>query len=329
MNRPIRDGFFLVARHQRIVWWIFFVNLVLGFLASVTPRTILHTALDRNFYSQQLGRGFDGTVFSELLTRPEISITPWATGSFVVGVIFLLYMLFISGGVLSAYQHDRKFTRGQFFEFCGDFFWRFVRLMLCSVIPFGIVFGLLSGVNYISGKLSDNAPADRQGFWVQVFGTLVVILIGLFVRAWFDLAQARTVIDHVRGMFFLTFRSLWLSLRHLPRFVFMYFVPALVAAVAIAATWYVWLTIPHTSFGASWILLEVLSLLLIGLRLWQRASMVLWYENYAELHAPPVLAAPAPLPLPVFVDADNSLTESVPPRPEPPPPAGETEDPVI
>ena len=328
MNRPIRDGFFLVARHQRIVWWIFFVNLLLGFLASVTPRTILHSALDRNFYSQQMSKGFDATVFTELLTKPDISATPWATGSLVVGVIFLFYVLFISGGVLSAYHHDRKFTRGQFFEFCGDFFWRFVRLMLCSMIPFGIVFGLLSGVNYISGKMSDNAPSDTQGFWFQVFGTFVVILIGLFVRAWFDLAQARTVIDHVRGMFFLTFRSLWMSLRNLPHFLSIYLVPALVAAVAIVVTWFVWLTIPHTSFGASWLLLEALSLLLIGLRLWQRASMVLWYENYAELHAPPASTPPAPLPRPVFVPVDAGPTEPV-PSTTAPPPEDEGLDPVI
>lgn len=122
MNRPIRDGFFLVWRHQRIVWWIFFVNLVLAFLASITPRIILHPVLDKSLYSEQLSKGFDLSVFGELLSRPDISATPWATSSFVVGVIFLFYMLFLSGGLLSAYQHDRKFTRGQFFEFCGDFF---------------------------------------------------------------------------------------------------------------------------------------------------------------------------------------------------------------
>ncbi len=327
MNRPIRDGFFLVARHQRIVWWIFFVNLLLGFLASVTPRTILHSALDRNFYSQQMGKGFDATVFIELLTRPEISATPWATGSLVVGLIFLLYILFISGGVLSAYHHDRKFTRGQFFEFCGDFFWRFVRLMLCSIVPFGIVFGLLSGVNYFSGKMSDNAAGDTQGFWFQVFGTAVVVLIGLFVRAWFDLAQARTVIDHVRGMFFLTFRSLRLALGNLPRFILMYLVPTLVAVAAIALTWHVWITIPHTSFGASWILHEVLSHELIGLRLWQRAAMILWYENYTELHAPPKVAPPPVLPRPVFAEEGVSQTEPVLPTNTPTPPRDD--DPVI
>ncbi|HEY4978508.1 MAG TPA: hypothetical protein VII25_05020, partial [Candidatus Acidoferrum sp.] len=38
------------------------------------------------------------------------------------------------------------------------------------------------------------------------------------------------------------------------------------------------------------------TLLLVGIRLWQRAATVLWYENYAELHAPPIPLPPSPPP---------------------------------
>jgi hypothetical protein len=312
MKRPIRDGFSLVWSHQRLVWWIFFVNLFLGLLASVTPRTILHPTLDKNLHSQHLSQRFDLDIFLQFLAKPDISMTPWLTGSVVVGVIFLFYMLFLSGGVLSVYHHDRKFTRGQFFEFCGDFFWRMARLLLCSIIPFGIVFGLLSGVGTLSNKMSSDAPNEMQGFWFQVIGTFLVIVMGLFVRAWFDLAQARTVIDHVRGMFVLTFRSFVLALRNLPRILFIYLTTTIVAAIAIVLTWYLWLTIPHTSFGASWLLLEVLSLALIGIRLWQRAAMVLWYDNYAELQAPPVQLPPTPLPPQIFVETEPVRVEVLP-----------------
>jgi hypothetical protein len=296
MKRPIRDGLSLVWRHQPLGWWIFFVNFVLGLLASITPRTMLHSMLDKSFYSEQLSKGFDTTVFFELLSKPDISMTPWLTGSFAVAVIFVFYMLFIAGGVVSIYQLDRKLTRGQFFEFSGDFFWRMVRLLLCSIIPFAIVAGLFSAVNAVSGKMANEAPRDTQGFWVQVIGSFLVLLFALFVRAWFDLAQARTVIDHVRGMFVLSFRSFVMALRNLPRLLWIYLFTTIVAAIAVVVTWYVWLTIPHTSFGASWLLLELLTLLLVGIRLWQRAATVLWYENYAELHAPPIPLPPSPPP---------------------------------
>ena len=294
LKRPIRDGFLLVCRHHRLVWWIFFVNLVVGFLASLAPGAVLLSVVDKSLYAEQMSKQFDASVFLELLSKPEVSTSPWMTGSLAVGLVFLFYMLFISGGVLAVYHQDRKLTRGQFFEPCGEFFWRMVRLLLWSIIPFGIVFGLLAVVQRVSGKMASDAPHELQGFFVQIGGWLLCLLFALFVRAWFDLAQTRTVIDQVRGMRVLTFRSFVLALRNLPRLLLNYLTTAFVAGMAVLAAWALWLRIPHASLGASWLLLELLTVVLVGVRLWQRAATVVWYENYAELHTPPIALPPFP-----------------------------------
>jgi len=296
MNRPIRDGFFLVWRHQRLVWWIFFVNLFLGFLASIPARVLFQPVLGKSFYSNQLTQSFDVTVYLELLAKPEVSVAPVDAAAAVVAFVFLIYMLFISGGVLAVYRDDRKLSRSQFFESCGDFFWRMVRLLLCSIIPFGVVFALIAKVQSVTGKMASDAPWEMQGFWFRCAGLFLCLLMALFVRAWFDLAQTRTVCDRARGMFVLSFRSFVLALRNLPRLLFNYFAVMLVGALLIAATWFVWLRIPHQSFGASWLLLELLSAVLVALRLWQRASTMLWYENHAELNTVPIPLPPSPLP---------------------------------
>jgi len=299
MKRPIRDGFFLVWRHQRLVWWIFFVNLILGFLASIAPGIVVHSALGRSLYASDLSRRFDATVFLELLSKPEVSLAPWVAGSVAVSVVFLFYMIFLAGGVLAVYCEDRKITRGEFFESCGGFFWRMVRLLLCSIIPFAIVIALLAGVDNVSGKMASDAPREMQGFWVQVVGSILCLLLALFVRAWFDLAQARTVSDRERGMFKLSCRSFMLVLRNLPRLLAIYLTITLVCAIVVVTSWKLWLNIPHGAFGRSWLLLEVVTLLMIAIRLWQRAATVIWYENYEAQHAVPTLVAPAaPVPAP-------------------------------
>lgn len=295
MNHPIRDGFSLVWRHQRLVWWIFFVNLFLGFLASIAPRLALHSALDKSSYSTQLSQRFDATVFLELLMKPEVSLAAPVAGSAVISVIFFFYVLFLSGGILSVYTEDRKLARGELFQSCGAYFWRMLRLLLCSIIPFAIAFAILVRVQMLSGKMASDAAWELQGFWVQVLGSLLCLLLVLYVRAWFDVAQTRTVREDVRGMFFLTWRTFLLTLRNAPRLVFIYFFITLVGALLAAAAWFLWLKIPHVSFGTSWLLLEVLTLFLIGIRLWQRASTVLWYENYAERHPAYVPTPLAPL----------------------------------
>ncbi len=295
MNRPIRKGFSLVGRHQRLVWWIFFVNLFLGFLASIAPRLDFHSSLDNSLYSSQLNRQFDVTVFIELLSRPEVSLGPAIAGSAVLGVIFLFYMLFLSGGILSVYTDDRKLSRGEFFESCGTFFWRMFRLLLCSIIPFAIAVALFSRLQSVSGKMASNAAWELQGFLVQVVGSLLCLLLVLFVRAWFDVAQARTIREDVRGMFFLTWRTFLLTLRNAPRLVFTYLFITLLGAILALGAWFLWLNIAHSSMASSWLLLELLTLFFVGLRLWQRAAAVLWYENYAELHPAFVPAPLAPL----------------------------------
>jgi hypothetical protein len=313
LKRPIRDGFFLVWRHQRLVWWIFLVNLVLGLLTSLAPGAVLHSVLDKSLYAEEMSKRFDATVSIELLAKPEVSALPWMTGSLAVGVIFLFYMLFISGGVLAVYHQDRKFTRGQFFESCGDFFWRMVRLLLCSIIPFALVFGLLALVQRVSGKMASDAPRELQGFFVQVGGWFLCLLFALFVRVWFDLAQARAVIDRVRGMFVLSFRSFVLALRNLPRLFSIYLATTFVAGIASWAAWTLWLRIPHSSFGASWLLLELLTLILVGVRLWQRAATMVWYENYAELHALPLPLSPIPPAPPTLEPVEVVASPKVPP----------------
>jgi magnesium-transporting ATPase (P-type) len=312
MKRPIRDGFFLVLRHHRLVWWIFFVNLLLGFFASLAPSIALHSTLDRSLYAGELSRRFDATVFMELLSKPEVSPAPWVAGSAVLGVIFLFYMIFLAGGILAVYREDRKLTRGQFFESCGDFFWRMVRVLLCSIIPIGIVFALLSRVRSVSGKMASNAPREMQGFWVQVLGTLLCLVLALFVRAWFDVAQARTVIERVRGMFKLSCRTFMLAVRNLPRLLSIYLTTTLVCALVAVAGWKLWLNIPHNSFGRSWLLLEGVTLVMVGIRLWQRAATVLWYENYAELHAAPVPLTPVTPPPPEMIQAAAAPAETLP-----------------
>src|SRR5260370_454428 len=305
LKRPIRDGLFLVWRHQRLVWWIFFVNLVLGFFASLAPGAVLHFVLDKSLYTEQMSKHFDATVFAELLIKPEVSTLPWMTGSLAAGLIFLFYMLFISGGVLAVYHQDRKLTGGQFFASCGDFFWRMVRLLLWSIIPFAIVFGLLAGVQHVSGKMASDAPRELQGFFVQAGGSFLCLVMALFVRAWFDLWHARAVIDQVRGIRVLSYLSFLLSLLSLPLLFSIYLTITIVAGIAIFSAWTLWLRITHASFGASWLLLELLTLVLVGVRLWQRAATVVWYEKYAELKTPPL-----PLPVVSPVPPTMELVES-------------------
>jgi hypothetical protein len=301
----------LVWRHQRLVWWIWFVNLFLGWLAAIAPRTLFGYAFNsnRSMLSSELVQQFDIGIFIALLSRPEIALRRMVGGSVAFSLVFLFYMLFISGGVLAVYSEDRHLSKAEFFGKGGEHFWRMVRLMLFSIIPFGIVLAMVAGVNALADKVGETADTAVPEYRVLIIGGFACMLIALWVRAWFDLAQTRTVCDQERGMFRLTFRSFALAFRKTFRFWGIYLPTTMVGAGVAGCVFLIWLNIPHSSYVASWTLLEALSLILIGMRIWQRAAMIVWYTNYVSVHQAP----------PAFVHAivPSSVPVTTPSEPQP------------
>lgn len=291
------NGARLVRRHQRLVWWIFFVNLVLGWLASSAARGMFSPFLDHSLQSDRLVQHFELGPMIELLREPAIQIHSMVMASVHIALVYLIYMIFIDGGVLTVYREDRKLTKAEFFEMSGGFFWRMVRLVLLSVIPFAIVGGIFSGLNGWSDKLTDNAAGDKTGFWVLVIACLICWILLLFVRAWFDLAQCMTVARNDRSMLRNTWRSLIATFRNLGTLLSAYISIHIVGMVSMAILIVLWVYIPHRATPASFIVLELIVLIDIAVRLWQKAACMTWLE-----------AQPIPLPPPTYEPAPASVT---------------------
>lgn len=292
----------LVWRHQRIAWWIFAVNLILGWLAIGGVRNALAPILDHSAASQRLVEHFDLAACIELFTDPSVPIQALVPASMHFALIFLLYMIFIDGGILTVYREDRKLTIAEFFEMSGGYFWRMFRLVLISLIPFAIVAGLMGAVSGMSGKIGDNALNDRVGFYVLVGGGFIVWLIFLTVRAWFDLGQCMTVARDDRGMWRNSWRSLVMTLRGLGTLLATYVCIHIVGIVAMMALMWTWLHVPHAATPLSLLILELLLGIEIAVRLWQKAACMTWLESQsvavsAPVYEPtPIAAEPGTLP---------------------------------
>ena len=208
------NGARLVRRHLRIVVWIFVVNLILAWFASGPVRTTISPILDHSLSSRRMVHEFDLGAWIELIREPSVPLRSFAAGSLHFSMIFVLYMIFINGGVLTVYREDRKLTKAEFFEMSGAYLWRIVRLVLISCIPFAILGALFSSLSGWSDMLTSDATNAHTGFWVLLGGGILLWIAFLFVRAWFDLAQSMTVARNDRGMLRNAWNSLVLSLRN-------------------------------------------------------------------------------------------------------------------
>jgi hypothetical protein len=287
------NGARLVWRHQRILWWIFFVNFALAWFGSSPFRSALSPLLDHSVASQRLVGRFDLAAMIELLREPAMQIRSFATASMNFALVFLIYMIFIDGGVLTVFREDRKLTKAEFFELSGGYFWRIVRLVLLSCIPFAILGAIFSGISGWSDKLTSDAANARTGFWVLLVGAMIVWLGVLFVRAWFDLAQCMTVANNDRGMLRNTGRSFMTSLRHLGTILSTYIMIHIVGIVSMIVLCLLWSRVPHSMLGPSALVLEVLVLIDIAVRLWQKAACMTFFESQpVAVATPPYELAP-------------------------------------
>ncbi|MDT8070695.1 MAG: hypothetical protein ROO76_21245 [Terriglobia bacterium] len=319
----VGTGWSLVWGHKKILIWVFVVNLVLGALATNTPRVEFSSVLDHSMHASRLANGFDVATFGELLSRPDINMTALTRGSVLYSYLFFLFMLFIVGGILTAYREDRPLTAGEFFGSSGDYFWRMARLFLMSLIPYAVVVGL-TGIIF---AIASQAASEKTAFQIRLVGIGISVVLVLLVRLWFDVAQVRAVAQNEHGMFRDLMRAFVISFRALGTLLWMYLRISIVAWVLLGVGLWAWSHLPGNQVWATWWLLEVVMLTQIFARLWQRAASVRWYGLYAEEHpavvveyttthpaeipGPEVLAAPAAQP--ATPQAESAAA------PEPPP----------
>jgi hypothetical protein len=316
MYGSVRSAWGLLWRHQRLLWWIFAVNLVLAWLGSLSVRATLSAVIGHSLAAAGLVQGFDVGTFLGILGRPDVNTGAATAPMFGSALIMLIYLLFIDGGLFAVYLEDRKLSRAEFFENSGLYFWRMLRLALYSLPFFGIVAAVNGAGSAIGGKLSNDAAPERLGFFVQMGGLLLAMLLGLVVRLWFDLTQARVVHENERRLLrtlFHSFRLVFSSGLYLR-----YLGIGVSGLAGFAAGVWLWLYVPHRDMIGSFAVWEIVVLWTIATRLWMKASSARWValQPAAQVASTPFHAPPPEMPEPV-VEAVAELP--APPLDEEPP----------
>lgn len=301
----LREGFRRVWRYQRALWWIFFINLVFGLFGSMPTLTKLED-IGHSVRSQRLTSMFDYGAFSELTSNPEVDPFAAQGGSLHFAYVFFFFMLFLTGGILEAYRADRKLTTREFFEECGNYFWRWVRLlilMLIVMIPVGMV---AIGARQLFSKLQ--TPDEKLPYWVLFGGLLLAGFLWMCARLWFDMAQVRAVVEQEYGMWSNARQAFRLTFSNFGSLFWLYFRISFVWWAIFALGFWIWTKMPPARFEWTILVLEFVILTGFGTRLWQRASEMAWYQRR--------LLAPVAAPIPVTPPPDPLLT--IVPGPVPP-----------
>jgi len=284
------SGFSLVVRHQRILWWVFVVNLILGGLGASSAARALGSALHHSVAGERLTNHLDLGMLLELVSQPGVKLFSHSGGVLVFACLYFLFLLFIMPGVISVYLEDRALTTGGFFGAAGEFFWRFVRLVLWSLIPFVLINLLYEGVQNSASYIGDRAVADQTGFYLLVIGCIPVGLLFVWVRLWFDLAQVRVVALDERKTRRDVAYALRLAWRRTWHVYWSYVLIGIVLWAVTAVALLIWSKVPGRAVPVTFLLLELIMLAHIFGRLWMKGCATTWYRLNAEpvIELPPI-----------------------------------------
>jgi hypothetical protein len=241
----------------------------------------------------------------ELMSVPDAPLITSNGGGLLAAIVFTVFMLFVTGGIIATYVRDEKPEASSFFEACGYHFWRFFRLMIyfvVALIPVALVAGLV-GAMY--GSLDEKSISPMPAVHVFEVGSLVVLFLAMVMRLWFDMAQVVAVFEDEKRMHKALRISFMIVARNFFSLFWLYFRISLVGwAVFLVGIW-LWMTkLAPTSTIAAFFVSQLIILFWIGTRLWQRASEALWYSEYRqgqELVQPIYAPVPAEPVLPVAV----------------------------
>jgi hypothetical protein len=301
-------GASLVWRRQGILWWIFVVTLSFSFFATRSMAGRAAQALNHSLAADRLVHGFDLSAFLELGAQPEAYIagTP-SPETLWFPVVFTIFMLFITGGILTEYYRDERLHTGEFFESSGYHFWRFFRLMIFLVIVL-IPVGILAAIaGRIYNRIDEKSISPFPAVWFLAGVVVVLLLILMTIRLWFDMAQVIAVAQNEKRMRRALRESAALVAHNFGSLFWLYFRVSLITWIGFLIALQIWKNrLPPETTVAQFLLSQAMILFWIGCRLWQRASEVLWYQQHLALETSP---EPVAEPVPVMpVGAASPLT---------------------
>jgi hypothetical protein len=186
-------GLSLTLRSWPALVWTYFFNVGLAVLFTLPLHSQLSAITAHSLASQRLVGGFDLGTMAGVIAKLAQGPGPATLTSYFSTPIFLALYFLIVPGTLSCYQTGASSQIFPLFEAGFAHFWRFVRIMLVSLVISGPILGGLFALQKLWSAYLDKHILGRPGFLLQLAGLAVIGLVAALLRVYFDLVQVYTV----------------------------------------------------------------------------------------------------------------------------------------
>lgn len=301
--RVFMAGAGIVWRRQRALWLVYLMSLFLSFLGSQQLVARVAPTLNNSAESApHLYHAFDLSSISELEELPGHPFQQTDQAFYLFPLLYALFMLFVTGGILANYERNMRMSTGEFFGACGYHLWRFFRLLIYLAIvsiPILILIRLASALNE---HIDEVSVSPLSSVYFTAAATLVILFLATCLRLWFDMAQVISVADDEKRMHAALRQAAGILRRNFGSLFWLYLRISLTGSVIFGFGLYWWMMrLRPESLKSAFFLGQLMILVWIATRLWQRASETAWYGRHKAANEASTPPEPVSSPVPAMV----------------------------
>ena len=203
-------GWTAILDNKRLWLMLYLLNFCFAIIAAIPLSGLLSDTLGQSLAAREMLTGFNYTFFTDMLNEYGEAI--WGIFNQSVGYVLLFFFLsvFLMGGILFTFiRNQASFQAGEFWQACGNYFWRLFRLTFYFLIIHGLVLGIFVWLYFVfTGGLS---PLEMENEAQLIHNFQIIFPIYLLVATLFfmihDYAKIHLVAANPKWLN----RTLWQS----------------------------------------------------------------------------------------------------------------------
>ncbi|MBI4889102.1 MAG: hypothetical protein HY821_00665 [Acidobacteria bacterium] len=195
----LTSAFHRAAARKRMIVFYWFFHTLCAALAALPVLGIAIPQLSHSDYGAELMKQFDIAAIAELISTAGEAGSPAGIAILLSALLALAGATFLAGGCVKLLVRDEvPYSPAEFWEGCGRYFWRFLRLALYFLVPYLLLLALHSGLIRAIAKHYEPGIVELPVIYAnRTVRVLILLLAGLTATA-ADLAKVHLVVTDSR-----------------------------------------------------------------------------------------------------------------------------------
>jgi hypothetical protein len=194
------NGLSSAWKEKKMLLWLYGFNLLFAYLITLPLSMILSKALDKTAAADNVLQAFDLTIFLTIMDEFGKGLSLGRTIS-TFGFLYLIINIFFAGGILKIFIEDKRFNLKEFFHGCVEYFNRFLRLFLLSLLFIIIAIITYLLISKIFGFFTENSITEHLPVILFILKVVMLFIMLAMVNMLFDYARIMTVVNDFHGMY--------------------------------------------------------------------------------------------------------------------------------